>query len=84
MLESLSQNLTFIVEEGLVVMLTGMGAVFIFLVILVIAMFIMGAIVAKLNKLFPVKVLEAAPARKQSVSVGEDIAVAIAAALSRR
>lgn len=85
MLESLSQNLTFLMEEGVVVMLTGMGVVFSFLAILVVAMFIMGTIITKINKLFPAKAIEAIPARKSSAAViGEDIAVAIAAVISRR
>ena len=45
MLESLVQNLATLLEEGVIVMLAGMAVVFTFLVILVAAMFVMGAIV---------------------------------------
>lgn len=71
-------------NEGLIVMCTGMGVVFSFLVILVAAMFVMSAIVAKLNEKFPVVVAQAQGAKKAVSAVGEDIAVAIAAVLNRR
>ena len=85
MLESFLTNLTSGLEEGAIVMLAGMAVVFIFLSILVAAMFLMGAIVKQLNKLFPAKVFEAAPNRSKAVSSGiDEIAVAIAAVLNKR
>lgn len=70
-------------EEGLIVMCTGMGVVFGFLVILVVAMFILGAVIKKLNEWFPVETV-VAPVKKVAVAIGEDIAVAIAVAMSRK
>ena len=85
MLESLVQNIAALLEEGFIVMLAGMAVVFTFLVILVAAMFVMGAIVKKLNQLFPAKVLPAAAGKpRPSVSGMDEIAVAIAAVLNRR
>lgn len=85
MLEGIMQNLAGLLEEGVVVLLTGMGVVFCFLAIMVVAMFIMSAIVAKLNQLFPAKVVALPQAKKsQAVSIGEDIAIAIAAVLNKR
>lgn len=72
-------------EEGLVVMVMGMGVVFCFLLILVFAMQIMSKVVGKLNEIFPEKLPE------QKVSGGtkapkddEAIAVAIAMAIKAR
>ncbi len=84
MLESLVQNLATLLEEGVIVMLAGMAVVFTFLVILVAAMFVMGAIVKKLNELFPAKVLETVPSKSRVVAGVDEIAVAIAAVLNKR
>ena len=85
MLESFLTNLTSGLEEGVIVMLAGMAVVFIFLSILVAAMFLMGAIVKQLNKLFPAKVFETTPGKPKLVSSGiDEVAVAIAAVLNKR
>ena len=84
MLESLVQNLAHLLEEGVIVMLAGMAVVFTFLVILVAAMFVMGAIVKKLNQLFPAVVPQAASGKKPAISGVDEIAVAIAAVLNKR
>ncbi|MDO5438017.1 MAG: OadG family protein [bacterium] len=71
-------------EDGLVVLCVGFFVVFMFLTVLIGAMFIMGKIVAYLNKLFPVMVPAAGPVKSVSTGADEEIAVAIAAALLRQ
>lgn len=71
-------------EQGLTVMLSGIGVVFSFLVILVFAMFIMSAVMKKINEMFPVA-QAAAPAKKANVNVvSDEIVAAIAVALSKK
>ncbi|MCD7740139.1 MAG: OadG family protein [Candidatus Gastranaerophilales bacterium] len=65
--------------EGLTAMAVGMGTVFSFLVILMVAVFFMGKIVLYLNKIFPEDVNIVKPALK-TVCDDTDIAIAIAAA----
>ena len=71
-----------VIDEGLVIMLTGMGVVFSFLIILIFAMTIMSGVVKTLNKIFP----EAVPAEqkvqktKRQGKDDEEIAIAIALA----
>lgn len=80
----IAKNWVILVEEGLVVMLVGMGVVFAFLIIMVIAMGIMTKIVEYLNKVFPEKVIVPQVARKSSTAGDEElIAVAIAAIKAR-
>ncbi len=80
MIEHFIENL----EIGVVLMLIGMGVVFSFLYILVLAMRVMSKFVLYLNKLFPevVPVIEKA-GKKVNVAVEEAIAVAIAVAKAR-
>lgn len=68
------------ITEGLIITITGMGTVFSFLILLVIAMNIMAKVVTLLNKIMPEEV--AAPAKASSCNSGmdENIAVAIAVA----
>ena len=66
-------------EEGLIVTIMGMGTVFSFLCILVIAMLITHKILVFINKFFPEAVEEIAPAKKPAASDDEQIAIAIAA-----
>ena len=68
-----------VLEEGLGIMLTGMGVVFSFLIVLIFSMLIMANVMKILNKLFP----EVEPEQKTTKPkrVGkeeEEIAVAIA------
>ena len=65
-------------NEGIALMLTGMGTVFSFLVILWISVSYMGKIVMKLNKLFPEQV-ETVKKAVQTASSDVEIAIAIAA-----
>lgn len=70
-------------KEGLVLMCTGMGTVFSFLVILWFAVSIMGKVVGYLNKIFPEQIQSAAAPVKAALSDVE-IAIAIAAAKLRK
>ena len=69
-------------EEGLVIMLTGMGVVFSFLIILIFAMLIMANIMKLLNKLFPEAVPEQKTSKPKRLGKDEEeIAIAIAVAV---
>ncbi len=69
------------IYEGLQIMVLGMGTVFLFLIILVFVMGIVGKAVAAINEKFPEKVEEVASAPAVSAASTNDmIAVAIAAA----
>ncbi|MCD7780368.1 MAG: OadG family protein [Candidatus Gastranaerophilales bacterium] len=69
-------------NEGLTAMAVGMGTVFSFLIILMIAVFCMGAIISYLNKIFPEEVNVVKTAVKTACDDTE-IAIAIAAAKYR-
>lgn len=72
-------------EDGLVLLVIGMGMVLAFLIILIFAMIFMSKIVGYLNKIFPEAVEEVkSAAKKVSTSVDEAIALAIAAIKTRR
>ena len=71
--------------NGLMLLAIGMGFVVSFLVILVIAMFVMSKVVGYLNKVFPEAVEEVKTvAKKAAASVDEAIALAIAAAIAKK
>ncbi len=70
-------------NEGIMLMATGMGTVFSFLIILWFAVSMMGKIVCKLNKLFPEEVTST-PAIAKSASGDVELAIAIAAAKLRK
>ena len=72
-----------VLEEGTVIMFTGMGVVFSFLIILIFSMLIMATVMKVLNKIFP----EVAPEQKavKQKRLGKDEEeVAIAIALAAR
>ena len=72
-------------ENGLALLLIGMGAVLAFLSLLIFAMMIMSKVVGWLNKIFPEAVEEVKSAAKKVASnVDEAIAVAIAAIMAKR
>ncbi len=72
-------------ENGLALMLIGMGTVLAFLTILIFAMGIMSKVVGWLNKIFPEAVEEVkSTAKKVASNVDEAIAVAIAAIMAKR
>ncbi len=60
-------------------MIMGMGTVFSFLIILVIAMVITSKVLVYINKFFPEAVVEATAAKPANKSNDEEIAIAIAA-----
>ena len=72
-------------ENGLALLLIGMGTVLAFLTLLIIAMSIMSKVVGWLNKIFPEAVEEVkSTAKKVASNVDEAIAVAIAAIMAQR
>lgn len=72
-------------ENGLALLLIGMGTVLAFLTLLIIAMGIMSKIVGWLNIIFPEAVEEVkSTAKKVASNVDEAIAVAIAAIMAKR
>lgn len=72
-------------ENGLALLLIGMGFVLAFLTLLIAGMFIMSKVVGWLNKLFPEAVDEVkTTAKKVASNVDEAIAVAIAAIMAKR
>ncbi len=72
-------------ENGLALLLIGMGTVLAFLTVLIFAMGIMSKIVGWLNKIFPEAVEEIkSTAKKVSSNIDEAIAVAIAAIMAKR
>ena len=72
-------------ENGLALLLIGMGAVLAFLTVLIFFMRIMSKVVGWLNKLFPEATEEVKSAVKKAASnVDEAIAVAIAAIMAKR
>ena len=72
-------------ENGLALLLIGMGTVLAFLTVLIFAMGIMSKVVGWLNKIFPEAVEEVkSTAKKVASNVDEAIAVAIAAIMAKR
>ena len=72
-------------ENGLALLLIGMGTVLAFLTLLIIAMTLMSKVVGWLNKIFPETVEEITlTAKKVASNVDEAIAVAIAAIMAKR
>lgn len=72
-------------ENGLALLLIGMGTVLAFLTVLIFAMGIMSKVVGWLNKIFPEAVEEVkSTAKKVASNVDEAIAVAIAAIMTKR
>lgn len=67
-------------NDGLGLMLTGMGTVFSFLAVLWFAVSVMGNIVRKLNEIFPEPVKEIKTAVKKAA---DDAEIAIAIAMAR-
>lgn len=72
-------------ENGLILLVMGMGFVLTFLVILICSMGIMSKFVGYLNKVFPEAVEEVkTTVKKASSGVGDAIAVALAAIMAKR
>lgn len=71
--------------QGISVMCIGMGTVLAFLCVTILSMFIMSAIVRKLNLIFPEAVPQVAGGKaRKTVSDDAEIAAAIVAAMFKR
>lgn len=70
--------------QGLVAMAIGMGTVLCFLCLMIVAMYIMSAIVRKLNEIFPEAIPQVAGVKKAVSSSDEEVAVAILSAMFSR
>ena len=75
-----------ILMEGASVMCVGMGTVFTFLCILILAMTLMSKVVTKLNTIWPEPVAQVAGGAKKKATSGDDseIAAAIVAAMFKK
>lgn len=71
-------------QDGIVIMLIGMGVVFLFLVIMVFVMGWTSKLVLKLNEMFPEEIQEERPTKKQAGNNDSEIALAIAIACVQR
>ncbi len=72
-------------ENGLALLVIGMGVVLAFLTLLIFCMALMSKVVGWLNKLFPEATEEiVSVAKKAAANVEEAIAVAIAAIMAKR
>ncbi|MDD3236855.1 MAG: OadG family protein [Candidatus Gastranaerophilales bacterium] len=71
-------------KEGLVLMCTGMGTVFMFLVLMIFTMMGMEHVVKWLNKIMPEEVEEIKPKKNALGAKTQEIAVAIAAVKALR
>lgn len=71
-------------QDGIIIMLIGMGVVFLFLVIMVYVMDWTSKFVLKLNEIFPEEIPEEKPARKKAGNNDGDVALAIAIACAQR
>ena len=77
----MSPEMLALLEEGLAVLAIGFSSVFVFLVILIIAMNIQAVVIRYLNKVFPVAVAEtSSPKALKAASDDAEIAIAIACA----
>lgn len=73
-----------LLTQGLVAMCIGMGTVLSFLCLMIVSMYIMSAVVKKLNVIFPEVVQQPAGIKKSVSSNDEEIAVAILSAMFRK
>ena len=70
-----------LLEDGFIVMIIGMGTVFVFLSIVIFAMHLNGKVLQVLNKFFPEEIpVEKKPVQKSDNN--EEIALAIACAMA--
>ena len=78
-MENLSTNL----QDGLLIMVLGMGFVFIFLTIMVFIMDWSSKLIMKLNEIFPEEVVEEKYTKKSAAKDDNEVALAIAVAYSK-
>ena len=72
------------IQDGVVIMLIGMGVVFIFLTIMVFVMNWTSKLILKLNEIFPEEIEEEKPSKKQKRTDDSEVALAIAIACAQR
>lgn len=78
------ENFTNNIQDGIIIMLIGMGVVFLFLTIMVFVMGWTSKLVLKLNEIFPEEIKEEGSVKKQKKSDDSEIALAIAIACAQR
>lgn len=66
-------------KEGLILMVVGMGTVYVFLIIMIYVMMVMEKLVIYLNKIMPEKVAETVKTVSNKKNGNQEVAVAIAA-----
>lgn len=72
------------IQDGVVIMLIGMGVVFLFLTIMVFVMDWTSKLILKLNEIFPEEIEEEKPSKKQKRTDDSEVALAIAIACAQR
>ena len=72
------------IQDGVVIMLIGMGVVFLFLTIMVFVMDWTSKLILKLNEIFPEEIEEEKPSKKQKRTDDSEVALAIAIACAPR
>lgn len=72
------------IQDGVVIMLIGMGVVFIFLTIMVFVMDWTSKLILKLNEIFPEEIEEEKPSKKTKRIDDSEVALAIAIACAQR
>lgn len=78
-MENLSTNL----QDGLLIMVLGMGFVFIFLTIMVFIMDWSSKLIIKLNEIFPEEVVKEKYTKKSAAKDDNEVALAIAVAYAK-
>lgn len=72
-----------LLEDGVFVMIIGMGTVFIFLSIMIVAMNLNGKVLQVINKYFPEEIPQEKTNKKSAKKDDEEIALAIACAVAK-
>ena len=72
------------IQDGVVIMLIGMGVVFLFLTIMVFVMDWTSKLILKLNEIFPEEIEDEKPSKKQKRTDDSEVALAIAIACAQR
>ena len=72
-----------LLKEGIIIMVIGMGTVFFFLTIMIVAMNINEVVLKFIGKFFPEEVPELKTTKKKVESNDDEVALAIACAISR-
>ena len=72
-----------LLKQGLIIMIIGMGTVFIFLTIMIFAMNINEVVLKFVGKFFPEEVPEVKTVKKKTESSDDEVALAIACAVQK-